>query len=59
MEQALSQYPRRRAGNGHPDFPTLFQLTCLLGFTLWLSLALIDNLHGFASSRAAIGDGRF
>ncbi|ARC78341.1 DUF2165 family protein [Pseudomonas aeruginosa] len=33
----------------------IFQLTCCLGFALWLSLALINNLQAFASSVGAIG----
>ncbi|MFO6061133.1 hypothetical protein ACLBVL_24560, partial [Pseudomonas aeruginosa] len=31
----------------------IFQLTCCLGFALWLSLALINNLQAFASARWA------
>ncbi|MBB4820711.1 putative small integral membrane protein [Pseudomonas alcaligenes] len=33
----------------------IFQGTCFLGFSLWLSVALINNLHAFASSVGAIG----
>lgn len=33
----------------------IFQTTCFLGFALWLSIALINNLHGFASSVKAVG----
>lgn len=40
------------------DTPTsllIFQATCLLGFGLWLSIALINNLQAFASSAGAVG----
>ncbi|MDR0209348.1 MAG: DUF2165 domain-containing protein [Pseudomonas putida] len=40
------------------DTPTsllIFQITCCIGLSLWLSIALINNLHGFASSVGAIG----
>jgi predicted small integral membrane protein len=33
----------------------IFQATCFLGFSLWLSIALINNLHAFSSSVAAVG----
>lgn len=33
----------------------MFQATCCLGFSLWLSIALINNLHAFNSSVAAVG----
>ncbi|WP_152224266.1 DUF2165 family protein [Pseudomonas sp. SCB32] len=33
----------------------IFQSTCFLGFSLWLSIALINNLHAFASSTKAVG----
>ncbi|MFV3370940.1 DUF2165 family protein [Pseudomonas sp. NY15435] len=33
----------------------IFQATCFLGFSLWLSIALINNLHAFPSSAAAVG----
>ncbi|MBD9415584.1 DUF2165 family protein [Pseudomonas sp. PDM16] len=34
---------------------TIFQATCFLGFSLWLSIALVNNLHAFASSVGAVG----
>lgn len=40
------------------DTPTsllIFQATCFLGFGLWLSIALINNLQAFASSAGAVG----
>lgn len=33
----------------------IFLSTCFIGFSLWLSLALINNLQAFASSTGAIG----
>jgi len=33
----------------------IFQTTCILGFSLWLSIALLNNLHAFASSTKAVG----
>ncbi|MDW3716620.1 MULTISPECIES: DUF2165 family protein [unclassified Pseudomonas] len=33
----------------------IFQATCFLGFALWLGIALVNNLHGFASSVGAVG----
>ncbi|MFS2127785.1 DUF2165 family protein [Pseudomonas sp. Pseusp97] len=33
----------------------IFQATCFLGFGLWLSIALINNLQAFSSSVAAVG----
>lgn len=33
----------------------IFQAICFLGFSLWLSIALINNLHAFSSSVAAVG----
>ncbi|CAM2827203.1 Predicted small integral membrane protein [Pseudomonas gessardii] len=40
------------------DLPTsllIFQTVLILGFGLWLSLALINNLHAFAGSAGAVG----
>ncbi|MFK0270321.1 DUF2165 domain-containing protein [Pseudomonas asiatica] len=40
------------------DTPTsllIFQITCCIGLSLWLSISLINNLHAFASSAGAIG----
>lgn len=33
----------------------IFQAIHFLGFSLWLSIALINNLHAFASSAGAVG----
>lgn len=33
----------------------IFQAICFLGFSLWLSIALINNLQAFSSSVAAVG----
>lgn len=41
------------------DTPTsllIFQITCCIGFSLWLSISLINNLQAFASSAGAIGE---
>ncbi|MCS5517490.1 DUF2165 domain-containing protein [Pseudomonas qingdaonensis] len=33
----------------------MFQMVLAAGFTLWLSIALVNNLQAFASSAAAVG----
>ncbi len=41
------------------DTPTsllIFQITCCIGLSLWLSISLINNLQAFASSAGAIGE---
>ena len=41
------------------DTPTsllIFQITCCVGLSLWLSISLINNLQAFASSAGAIGE---